>query len=345
MRRKIVGASFLAAAVLVTSFFVSPAAARPSPGHRRRGGVRRARAVQHAAATRREPASWRVRDPHHLLENQPSAPKRARQPGGTDFRVVVPTYFHVITNGSLGAVSDDTIKRQMIALDLSYRGFYGGVDTGFRFVLSGVTRTNNAAWFNMGAESSAEDAAKRALRRGGPNALNVYTTAGGGFLGWAYYPDIVLSATQYHLDGVVVDFQSLPGGAYGTQYSLGFTLSHEAGHWFEPGPHVRRRLLRAWRQRGRHSGTGDHRPSGCPIGRDSCPSDPGPIRSTTTWTTRTTLVTRSSARARRRACRTRGCHWRGMSRFLSRGAREWRETAQIAVRICRNSGNSTEGEL
>ena len=63
----------------------------------------------------------------------------------------------MITNGSLGAVSDDTIKRQMIALDLSYRGFYGGVDTGFRFVLSGVTRTNNAAWFNMGAESSAEE--------------------------------------------------------------------------------------------------------------------------------------------------------------------------------------------
>ncbi len=116
-----------------------------------------------------KPDSWKVRDPHHLLEDQPSAPTRARRPGGTDFRAVVPTYVHVITNGSLGAVSDDTIKRQMIALDLSFRGFYGGVDTGFRFVLRGVTRTNNAAWFNMGCRARAPRTPRSAhSHAGGP---------------------------------------------------------------------------------------------------------------------------------------------------------------------------------
>ena len=313
MRGRIVGASFLAAAALVTSFVVSPAAARPSPGH-----AAEAECVEHGPFNTLQrltkPASWRVRDPHHLLENQPSAPKRARPPGGTEFRAVVPTYIHVITNGSVGAVSDETIKRQMIALDLSFRGFYGGVDTGFRFVLRGVTRTNNAAWFNMGAGSSAESAAKRALHSGGPNALNIYTTAGGGFLGWAYYPDIVLSATDYHLDGVVVDFQSLPGGAYGTQYSLGFTASHEAGHWlnlahtfeggcFGPGDNVADTPAQA-------SPT-----SGCPIGRDSCPSDPGPdpIHNFMDYSYDSCYTEFSTGQAAR--MHDAWTHWRGMSRF------------------------------
>lgn len=274
MRKRIFGASLLAIAALVASFFVFSASAGPSLGR-----ATEAECVEQGPFNTLQrltkPASWKARDPQYLLENQPSAPKRARRPGGADFRAVVPTYVHVITNGTLGAVSDEKIKRQMIALDQSYRGFYGGVDTGFRFVLRGVTRTNNAAWFNMGAGSSAESAAKRALHVGGPETLNIYTTAGGGFLGWAYYPDIVLSAAQYHLDGVVVDFESLPGGAYGTNYSLGFTLSHELGHWvnlahtfeggcFGPGDNVADTPAQA-------SPT-----SGCPIGRDSCPSDPGP---------------------------------------------------------------------
>ena len=78
MRRRIAGASFLAAAALVTSFFVSPAAARPSPGH-----------ATEAECVERGPfntlqrltksASWRVRDPHHLLE-KPTVRAEARTP-------------------------------------------------------------------------------------------------------------------------------------------------------------------------------------------------------------------------------------------------------------------------
>jgi hypothetical protein len=306
MRTRIFGAALLATAALVTSFFISSAPARPTPAP-----VNDAECIENGPFNTLQrltkPAEWRVRDPHHLLEDQPSAPGSARRRGGADFRVVVPTYIHVITNGSLGAVSDETIKRQMIALDLSYRGFYGGVDTGFRFELRGVTRTNNATWFNMGAESSAESAAKRALRRGGPNALNIYTTAGGGYLGWAYYPDIVLSPADYHLDGVVVDFQSLPGGAYGTQYSL------EAGHWlnlahtfeggcFGPGDNVADTPAQA-------SPT-----SGCPVGRDSCPSDPGldPIHNFMDYSYDSCYTEFSAGQATR--MQDAWMHWRGMMR-------------------------------
>ena len=70
---------------------------------------------------------------------------------------------------------------------------------------------------------------KRALHTGGSNALNVYTASGGDFLGWATFPSSYASKPWY--DGIVMDYRSMPGGPYGTNFSLGLTLTHESGHW------------------------------------------------------------------------------------------------------------------
>ena len=40
----------------------------------------------------------------------------------------------------------------MSVLNLAFAGFYGGAKSGFSFTLAGVTRTDNAAWFNARIE-------------------------------------------------------------------------------------------------------------------------------------------------------------------------------------------------
>jgi hypothetical protein len=76
------------------------------------------------------------------------------------------------------------IKDQIKALNDTYLGRTGGAFTGFDINLAGIDRTQNAAWFSMTAGSAAEAEAKAALRRGDAGTLNIYTTDGGGFLGW-----------------------------------------------------------------------------------------------------------------------------------------------------------------
>lgn len=144
----------------------------------------------------------------------------------------IPVWVHVITAGpglENGEVPDSWIREQMKILDKAFAGMTGGAFTGFTFELQGITRTENADWFYMGIGSAMESAAKAALREGGPETLNIYSTYGGGYLGWATFPSWYSAYPSD--DGVVIDFQSLPGGAYGTNYSLGDTAVHEVGHW------------------------------------------------------------------------------------------------------------------
>ena len=86
----------------------------------------------------------------------------AALPLGTDgqadpsFDVTVPVWFHVITDGATGDLTDAQIDAQMAVLNMAYAGFYGGYDTGFSFELQGVTRTDNATWFNARLGGGAE---------------------------------------------------------------------------------------------------------------------------------------------------------------------------------------------
>ncbi|HEX2568310.1 MAG TPA: zinc metalloprotease [Polyangia bacterium] len=145
----------------------------------------------------------------------------------------IPVYFHVINNGTgiaNGDVPDTMITAQMNLLNDSYNGgTIGGAVTSFTYTLAGVDHTTNAAWYTMGYGSAEETAAKRALRKGGANALNIYTAnLGGGLLGWSTFPSDY--AKNPSNDGVVVLYSSLPGGS-ATNYNEGDTVTHEVGHW------------------------------------------------------------------------------------------------------------------
>jgi hypothetical protein len=181
--------------------------------------------------------------------------------GGGGTGAAVPTWFHVITDGTTGSVSDQALNSQLAVMNDSYVG------TGFSFTLAGVTRTNNAGWYTM--SGGAEAAAKAALRKGTAGTLNVYVAGiGGGLLGWATFPSNY--AGNPSMDGVVMLNDSLPGGS-AAPYDLGMTAVHEVGHWLG--------LYHTFQ--GGCAKTGDYVDDtppeksaafGCPVGRDTCPA-------------------------------------------------------------------------
>jgi hypothetical protein len=160
-------------------------------------------------------------------------PPGAKGQAGKRFNVAVPLYFHVVTDGSIGALTNAQIAAQVDVLNTTFAGGEGGAATGFEFQLAGVTRTDNAGWFYANPGGTNEHTMKRTLRRGGANALNLYSTTAGDFLGWAYLPSIVSKPGQAYLDGIVVDWESMLGtsSTYAGEFDLGETATHEAGHW------------------------------------------------------------------------------------------------------------------
>ena len=200
------------------------------------------------------------------------APQRGR---GSRFRTTVPTYVHVVHHADgTGNVSDKAIKAQMNVLNTTFGGFEGGVATGFKFELAGVTRTANTEWYLAGPTTSGERAMKQALRQGGNDALNMYLTTAGVYLGWAYFPNVLDNATRY-LDGIVVDWESMPGTStrYEGQYDLGKTVPHEVGHWLNLH-HVFNGGCNNWGDYVEDTPPQRIATFGCPEGQDSC-REPG----------------------------------------------------------------------
>lgn len=183
----------------------------------------------------------------------------------------VNTYFHVITAGSTGVISAPKLRAQFTIFKNELAKY------GFNFVLKNTTFTNNEAWYYSGIESAAETQMKRRLKVGGADTLNVYFAYCSGYLGYAYFP--VKNVSLY--DGACIYSESVPGGA-AVPYDQGKTLIHEVGHWLG--------LYHTFPQDSVGTDAqlcnqiGDHiadtprmatPTSGCPIGRDSCPNNPG----------------------------------------------------------------------
>lgn len=223
-----------------------------------------------ASSTARGPVSdsrglVREKDLGQVAQDLPAGAKGKARAG---FVATVPIYFHVITDGAVGNVTDRSIRDQVAVMNAGYSGSEGGFDSGFSFTLAGISRTDNAAWFALSGKSSEADM-KIALHQGGNNALNVYSTSGAGYLGWAYYPSIV-TGSQAYLDGVVLDWETMPGASttFAGKYDLGKTLTHESGHWFN--------LAHTFDGGCNRGDFVDDTPaektptSGCPEGKDTC---------------------------------------------------------------------------
>ncbi|MEP6760831.1 MAG: zinc metalloprotease [Sporichthyaceae bacterium] len=198
-------------------------------------------------------------------------PASAKGKAGKQFKATVPVYFHSVTDGATGALTDAQIAGQIAVLNNTYSAGEGGAATGFSFVLAGVTRTDNADWFYAGIGGTNEHTMKQTLRQGGTNALNLYSTTAGAYLGWAYLPDIVTKPGQQYLDGVVFDWESMLGTSttYAGRYDQGETATHEVGHWLN----LEHTFFGGCNAKGDFV---DDTPaqktptSGCPVGKDTC---------------------------------------------------------------------------
>ncbi|OLN86652.1 Extracellular metalloprotease-like protein 1 [Colletotrichum chlorophyti] len=177
----------------------------------------------------------------------------------------VPTYFHVVASSQTvanGYLTDKMLADQLAVLNADF------APHGISFNLVETTRTINPTW----AQDGNEMAMKRALRKGGYNALNLYflRTLGGPF-GYCYFPTNAPSgSTAFIRDGCSILSTTVPGGSL-RNYNLGKTVTHEVGHWFG--------LYHTFQ--GGCSSTGDSvadtpaqasESEGCPVGRDSCPN-------------------------------------------------------------------------
>ena len=218
--------------------------------------------------------SGTVREPG-LDQVDQDLPGSAKGKARTGFKANVPVYFHIVTDGANGSVTDAQVADQIKVLNVTFAGKESGADSGFSFALAGVTRTDNAAWFYAGPGGTDERSMKAALHQGGKGALNIYSTTAGQYLGWTYLPDIVTKPNQAYLDGIILDWESIPGTSttYAGRFDEGKTATHEAGHWLD----LEHTFFGGCNAKGDF--VDDTPPekeptAGCPEGKDTC-SDPG----------------------------------------------------------------------
>jgi hypothetical protein len=147
----------------------------------------------------------------------------------------IPVHVHVLGGTGDQGPSKKRVRQQLRILDSAYAGAQSAANsvTRFDFYLASFDRVRNTTWRTAVIGGRDDMAMRRALHRGGPEALNLYISrpqspGAGTVLGWATPPHEARKSTA--LDGVVVHQDSLPGGDF-RGYNRGDTAVHEVGHW------------------------------------------------------------------------------------------------------------------
>ena len=224
---------------------------RPDLARRRAGVRRRGRAV--AARARRGRAGA-----GSLASCTRTCPPRPRARRPRNFKATIPVYFHVVTDGAIGALTtrrsrsdrgaQQHVRRAARAARRPASASSSPASPGptTRLVLHQPRRRGRALM-------------KQALKQGGDNALNLYSTTAGDYLGWAYLPDITEKPGQAYLDGVVVRLGVDPRHVDHLRGPLrpGRDRHARGRPLAEPRAHVLRRLQRQGRLRRRHPGRED----------------------------------------------------------------------------------------
>ncbi|WP_433329235.1 zinc metalloprotease [Spirillospora sp. CA-294931] len=264
----------LAAVTAVTAY--APSALATDPGARTSAAKAANCEDQDATSAARVRAGSHASERNHRTRAQVASKEkefqqrvaRVRARGKADTALTIKLHYRVLHNGSAGKLTKARLDEQLRVLN---KGFKTSKVT---FKLASTKYINNASWFSD--PEGKEKELKEALHVGGSKDLTFYTAdLGEDLLGWATFPDEYKTAPK--MDGVLVHYQSLPGGTI-KNYNKGDTATHEVGHWmglyhtFQDG---------CGTEGDRVADTPEEESpaSGCPTGRDTCTA-PGldPIR-------------------------------------------------------------------
>lgn len=153
---------------------------------------------------------------------------KAQQGGVKAYEIPTHVYVVVADDGTkIADVPKATVEKQLNALNDAYSTASDQAGLKWVFKVQEVTRVTGPDMCDQGNELKM----KQKLRKGGSNTLNLYITdlSACGLLGYSSWP-WDLSKKGLVMDGVVIHYDTLPGGNY-RPYNMGRTTIHEIGHW------------------------------------------------------------------------------------------------------------------